>query len=841
MDAEKRLESSESMDNIYLGVLVDDNFQVSLSLADIDRHCIKVLEFQDTKFLVGLEAALVQLLPEASSELRLNILAVFPRGEINKKKVSELMEVFQLSYIEGDRDTLHQQSLERDLLEVLLKQKLNHYLKKARGFERAIDLTLYMCVLQRIVEDNTNHGVFGIELLDVCDFMKLDMNAIVALNIAPRTELLTKAAKERDTCILSLLDNCKTKMGPKCLRRWVLQPLVDRSRIEQRLDLVEFLVTNQEFFDFMSNSFLARICDLDKIAAKLFKVKQNKITSSSLSDICRLYQVVQMCKAAHQYMSDQIQVDSNSDFSSRVSRAGQTALPESKSISRPTDPNSPYRHRLGRVHLGLQHCLEQFANYCETIERHIDMSRVERGEFFVRPDSNPGAEDVIADIRLKKEKLAEAVRRVENQLGTQVTLERDGTGHYLVKAPKKAERNIARNSSSSSGMKVVSARANHMMLSNMEIKSISIDLISLEAEYKLKQEDAAFKIVQIVSSYFEAVEQLSEFLGEFDAICSIAKFSTSTIDCVMVRPTFNNGSRVYLKSSRHPILDRMQPTTTIPNDCFMEKNSSSFHVITGPNMGGKSTFIRQVAINIILAQIGCFCCAEVVDIPVFTSLVTRVGASDAQSKGLSTWMSELLEVSSMLDSATGRTFLVIDELGRGTSTSEGIGMTRAVAEDIIDRLDSYCLFATHFFELVKLEEDRKQVKNYHAEAEVKHGTVEMSYHIKPGFTDKSLGVHILSMLHFPKSIFNFAKELSDNLGNQKLIDVQSENIELPPRNSRKKQDQVTEPSFEEKILKIKQFKKLQKSVQHPSSRTIPALQPSNLRSLLLDHSSSLLK
>lgn len=835
MDAEGRYIGADSRDAVHLAILVDDSFQVSLSLVDVDKHSIKVLEFVDTKFLVGLEAALVQLLPETGSDIDLKILVVLPRNDINRKKVVELLDVFQMSYIEGNRDVMHEKSLERDLLEVLLKQKLNHYLKKTRNFERALDLTLYLCIVQRIVEDNTNHGIFGVELLDVCDFMKLDMNAIVALNIAPRNELITKADKEKDLCILSLLDNCKTKMGPKCLRRWVLQPLIEKSRIEQRLDLVEFLVVNKPFYDFMSNSFLTRICDLDKIATKLFKVKQNKITNGSLSDICKLYQVIQMCKSAQQFINDQIAVDSNSGFGSRVSREGQTAIPESTQISRPSAEHSPFAHRLSRVQLAFGHCLDLFSNYCETIEKHVDMSRVERGEYFVRPESNPGSADVMKDIKIKKDELAEAVRRVEIQLGTQVTLERDAAGHYLVKAPKKVERNLGRVSSSSSSIKVVTARANHMMLSNMEIKSISIDLVSLEAEYKLKQEDAAFRIVEIVSSYFEAVEQLAEFLGEFDAVCSLAQFSMPTIDCLMVRPTFNDGSRLVMKNSRHPILDKMQPNTTVPNDCFMEKDNSSFHVITGPNMGGKSTFIRQVAINIILAQIGCFCCAEMVEIPVFTSLVTRVGASDTQAKGLSTWMSELLEVSSMLESATGRTFLVIDELGRGTSTSEGIGMTRAVAEDIIDRLDSYCLFATHFFELVKLEDDRAQVKNYHAEAEVKDGTVEMSYRIKHGYTDKSLGVHILSMLSFPKSIFNFAKELSDNLGNLKLLDVQSENIERPQASSSKPKARLFELSFEEKITSIKTFKKLQFCILNDpveSRNGTPSTKSSKLRQLM---------
>lgn len=186
-------------------------------------------------------------------------------------------------------------------------------------------------------------------------------------------------------------------------------------------------------------------------------------------------------------------------------------------------------------------------------------------------------------------------------------------------------------------------------------------------------------------------------------------------------------------------------------------------------MGGKSTFIRQVAINILLAQIGSFCPAEYVEVPIFDCIVTRVGAGDAQSKGLSTWMSELLEVSCMLESATSNTFLVIDELGRGTSTSEGVGMTYAIAEHIIDNLKSFCLFATHYFELTSLEQARSCAQNYHVQAEMRQNNLEMSYQIKPGHTSKSFGVQVLSMLKFPNSTVDFAAKLSTVLDRKSFL------------------------------------------------------------------------
>jgi DNA mismatch repair protein MSH2 len=815
MDAERAPRAAGGREECVLVLQIDDNFTVSISFIDLDRHSIKILEFQDTKFLVNLEAVLVHLLPENTSTIGLRVLVIMPRNEQWQKKVEDLLGIMELSWQLGDRFEMQRLCLERDRFQVLLQKNLAHYLKKNMNFEKAIDLTVYACAVYRIVEDITNHHVFSISPFDIHTSMKLDMNAITALGIAPRKELITKSDKEKDLSLYSLLDSCKTKMGRKSLRRWLLQPLVDHQRIEQRLDMVEFMVINDSFYDFISNAFLQKVCDLEKIASTFFKVKQKKICSNSLSDVCKLYQVISMCRSTAQFIQHQINQDLGIPLLKTGPKFADEEAPQAAHASRPSDPASPYKHRISLLHTGLVHCLELFANYGETVEKYVDLSRVDRGEFVVRSDAVPEAAKLLEKLGKRKSDLKSLVERMERELGANLSIERDAAGHCIVKAPKKVD-SKGRFGSSSSSYKVVSARANHVMLSSHELKSLSIDLVELEQEVKLQQEQAASRIVELVSCYYESVEELSEFLGDLDALCSLARFSRSTLEFKMSRPVFNDGSRLVMKACRHPILDRTQPATTVPNDCVMERGRSSFHVITGPNMGGKSTFIRQVAVNIILAQIGCFCCAEYADLPVFDSVVTRVGASDMQAKGLSTWMSELLEVSSMLESSTKHSFLVIDELGRGTSTSEGIGMTRAIAEDIIDRLDAYCLFATHFFELVRLEQDRPQAKNFHAVAEVRENGISMSYKIKPNFTDKSLGLYVLSMMHFPSSILDFARKVADNVSNQELYDEIEDKIERSARRSGQKQEKHKEThkelGFEAKVQLIKQFKKLQSNL-----------------------------
>ena len=350
---------------------------------------------------------------------------------------------------------------------------------------------------------------------------------------------------------------------------------------------------------------------------------------------------------------------------------------------------------------------------------------------------------------------------IEGDLGTSVGLEKTNEGHYLVRVGKQFEKKVAQGTSGGKGYKVMSVRANNLMITTPEIRTASVSISSLEQEYAELQRETSQRVLISLSQHYAAVEELGEFLSELDALVSVANFSLSSLGAVKTRPRFNEGDRIVLEDSRHPLLDRTNPSNTIPNTCVMERETSRFHIITGPNMGGKSTYIRQVAVNIILAQIGSFVCAARAELPLFDNVATRVGAGDVQAKGLSTWMGELLEVGGLLEGATRRTFAVVDELGRGTSTSEGVGMTYAIAEHMVDEVGCYCLFATHYFELTALSRERRAVKNFSVEGEVREGRVRMGYKVKEGATEKSYGVQVLEMLGFPRSIVDNAERMSE--------------------------------------------------------------------------------
>lgn len=180
-------------------------------------------------------------------------------------------------------------------------------------------------------------------------------------------------------------------------------------------------------------------------------------------------------------------------------------------------------------------------------------------------------------------------------------------------------------------------------------------------------------------------------------------------------------------------------------------------------MGGKSTYIRQVAICVLLAHVGSFVPAEEANLCIVDSIITRVGASDMQIKGVSTFMAEMLETSCMLKTATSNSLLVIDELGRGTSTSEGYGIARGVAEYITNSIGCFCLFATHFYEITNMEESFAKVKNYHVHAEMIGGKISMLYKLEQGAVSKSYGIFVMMSTGFPEALINEAKERIDIL------------------------------------------------------------------------------
>lgn len=606
-------------------------------------------------------------------------------------------------------------------------------------------------ILSGSAVDDAYTGKFHFKLGSLSNVMRLDSAAAEAVNLLPKSDHPSKFGS-----IYGVLNRGSTKMGSRLLERWLRQPLVDEVEINKRLDMVEVLKEDTICRSTIADT-LKKCPDVDQIIAKMSK------KSAGLTEMHRLYVFTKalplICEALVTCINDY-----GTQKSEDEDEESDGVAPRENASFKLSGPKMKRRFQTFDEKLlrPLENLTDKFAKYQGLCEHVIDFSQLP--DLVVKPDMN----EELQELREEKNQLRKSANKILSEANTEwasftdVKLE-SGPVHALYLRTTKGgdERQLRENKKS---VEILSMLKNGVHFTTPDLKKLSERSAEIDDDYASKQKEVVDQAVDAACTYLPLAEAVSAVIAEIDVIVGFSTAAAlSPVEYTRPKMQKMGGGMVNLKGARHPCVELMDGVDFISNDYNLIRGKSEFQVVTGPNMGGKSTYIRGVGSIVTMAQAGSFVPCEEAEISVVDSILARVGAGDAVSKGVSTFMAEMLEAAVILQTSTKDSLIIIDELGRGTSTFDGFGIAWAISEYMIKNKGCLCLFATHFHELTALSRQFPSVINKHVSAVTENNEVVMLYQVSDGPCAESFGIHIAATADFPTEVIDVAKRKASEL------------------------------------------------------------------------------
>ena len=553
-----------------------------------------------------------------------------------------------------------------------------------------------------------------IKIYNTTRYMALDINARRNLEITEKMR-----DKSKKGTLLWVLDKTSTSMGGRLLRRWLNDPLIDRKEINDRLDAVEELKDSIILRGDVVEA-LKKVYDIERLAGKISYGNANGRDMISLKNSVK-------------------------------------QLPEIKKV-------------LSTTGAGLLKEIYENIDTLNDIYEIIEKSIVDEPPIGVK---DGGIIKIGYDPEIDKLKLA--TTEGKKWILELEAKEREQTGIKGLKVGFNKVFGYFIEVTKSNLSMVPDRYVRKQTLTNCEryiteeLKNLENQILGAEERVVTLEYNAFCEIRSSIEKQIQRIQKTATLVSTLDVLVS---FATVPEDMNYVKPEVDNGGVIDIKEGRHPVIEKMISNSNfVPNDTYLDEEGNRLAIITGPNMAGKSTYMRQVALITLMAQVGSFVPASYAKIGVVDKIFTRVGASDDLSMGQSTFMVEMMEVATILKEATKNSLVILDEIGRGTSTYDGLSIAWAVAEFIADKekCGAKTLFATHYHELTELENKVEGVKNYSIAVKEKGEDIIFLRKIVDGGTDESYGVHVARLAGVPQVVTKKANEILQSLERRNVL------------------------------------------------------------------------
>lgn len=560
-----------------------------------------------------------------------------------------------------------------------------------------------------------------VQYIELNQFMKLDMYSKRNLELM---ETIRKQGKKGS--LLWVLDHTVTSMGSRMLKKWIERPLLKKQLIEERYNQVEGFL--EQFFERETlREALQSVYDLERLAGRVSYGNVNA------RDLIQLKQSI-------------------------------GKIPEIKSILRSF--SQPELKKLGDQLHPLQ---EVYQLLDESIYDDPPITIKEGG--LIKDGFNNQLDDYRDAARNGKQWIAELERKERE--ATNIKSLKVGYNRvfgYYIEVTKAnlhhlPEGRYERKQTLTNAERYITPELKEKESLILEAQEKSVDL-----EY-----DMFLKVRDQVKAYIPSLQQLAEQICSIDVLQGFATVSEQN---QYARPELVDNRDIYIEQGRHPVVEKvMKDDTFVPNDVNMQ-DESDILLITGPNMSGKSTYMRQLALTAVMGQIGCFVPCSYARLPIFDQIFTRIGAADDLVSGQSTFMVEMMEAKHALTKATDRSLILLDEIGRGTSTYDGMALAQAIVEYIHEHIGAKTLFSTHYHELTELENSLNHLTNVHVRAEEYEGKVVFLHQIQKGAADESYGIHVAKLAELPEPLIDRANAILKQLeGSSEMSESPSYSLE----------------------------------------------------------------